>query len=66
MKVLGNIGQLATCKAEGGQGDVHSIADAALVWDEGVIVWAGPSRSCRRSTAAPIGSTPEGISSFPA
>ncbi len=44
MKVLGNIGQLVTCKAEGGQGDVHSIADAALVWDEGVIVWAGPER----------------------
>ena len=44
MKVLGNIGQLVTCKAEGGQGDVHSIADAALVWDEGVIVWAGPEQ----------------------
>jgi imidazolonepropionase len=44
MKVLGNIGQLVTCKAEGGQGDVHPIADAALVWDEGVIVWGGPER----------------------
>ena len=41
MKVLANIGQLATCRAEGGQGEVHAISDAALVWDEAVIVWAG-------------------------
>ena len=42
--MLANIGQLATCRAEGGQGDIHAITDAALVWDEAVIVWAGPER----------------------
>ena len=41
MKVLSNIGQLATCRAEGGQGDIHPIADAALAWDAGLIVWVG-------------------------
>jgi imidazolonepropionase len=42
MKVLANISQLATCRDEGGQGDIHSIPDAALVWDEGTIRWVGP------------------------
>jgi imidazolonepropionase len=42
MKVLANIGQLATCRAEGGQGDIHVIPRAALVWDEKGIVWLGP------------------------
>ena len=41
MKVIANIGQLATCRAEGGQADIHTISDAALVWDKGVIVWMG-------------------------
>ena len=41
MKVLHNIGQLATCRPDGGQGDIHAIDDAALVWHEGTIVWAG-------------------------
>lgn len=44
MKLLQNIAQLATCRAEGGQGDVHAIADAAVVWDGGVIRWVGPRR----------------------
>src|SRR5437868_4627310 len=44
MKVLANIGQLATCRADGGQGDIHAISDAALVWKEGTIVWVGPER----------------------
>lgn len=42
MNLLRNIAQLATCRADGGQGDVHSIADAALVWDRETILWAGP------------------------
>jgi imidazolonepropionase len=42
MKVLVNIAQLATCRAEGGQGDIHAIPNAAMVWDEGVIQWVGP------------------------
>ena len=42
MKVLAKISQLATCRDEGGQGDIHSISDAALVWDEGTIRWVGP------------------------
>ena len=41
MKVLVHISQLATCRTEGGQGDIHPVSDAALVWDEGLILWAG-------------------------
>lgn len=41
MKVLANIGQLATCRAEGGQGDIHAISNAAMAWDDGVIEWVG-------------------------
>jgi len=42
MKVLGGIGMLATCRAEGGQGEIHAIADAAIAWDGGRIAWTGP------------------------
>jgi imidazolonepropionase len=41
MKLLNNIGQLATCRPEGGQDEIHTITDAAMVWDEGVITWVG-------------------------
>jgi imidazolonepropionase len=42
MKVLTNIGQLATCRAEGGQGEGHVIPNAALAWDPaGTIRWVG-------------------------
>jgi imidazolonepropionase len=44
MVVLEHISQLATCRAEGGQGDIHAIADAALAWDGDTIRWAGPRR----------------------
>jgi imidazolonepropionase len=44
MKLLQNIAQLATCRAEGGQGDIHAIADAALVWDGDTLSWVGPRR----------------------
>jgi imidazolonepropionase len=44
MNVLADIAQLATCRAEGGQGDIHVIPDAAMVWDEEEIVWVGPER----------------------
>ena len=44
MRILENISQLATCRAEGGQGDIHAIADAALVWDGGTVRWVGPRR----------------------
>ena len=43
MKVISNIGQLATCRAEGAQGDIHPTSEAALVWHEGSIVWVGPA-----------------------
>lgn len=36
------IGMLATCAAEGGQGDIHPIVNAALAWRDGRIVWVGP------------------------
>ena len=42
MKVLRNIGQLATCRGEGGQGEIHPIPDAALVWEGDTIRWVGP------------------------
>ncbi len=41
MPVLEGISQLATCRAEGGQGDIHAIADAALAWEGAVIRWVG-------------------------
>jgi imidazolonepropionase len=42
MKLLHNISQLATCKPDGAQGDIHPIPDAALVWEGDAIRWAGP------------------------
>ena len=44
MKLLENIAQLATCRAEGAQGEIHAIANAALVWDGHTIVWVGARR----------------------
>jgi imidazolonepropionase len=41
MKLLHNISQLATCRADGGQGDIHDIADAVLVWQDETIRWVG-------------------------
>ncbi len=42
MKVLANIGQLATCRADGGQSNAHIISDAAMAWDSsGRISWLG-------------------------
>ena len=42
MKIIQNIAQLASCRAEGGQGEIHPIADAALVWDGDTIAWVRP------------------------
>jgi imidazolonepropionase len=45
MKMLASISQLATCRAEGGQGDIQAIPNAAMVWDDaGVIRWVGPEK----------------------
>jgi imidazolonepropionase len=44
MKLLQNIGQLATCRAVGGQGDIHVIPNAAMAWESGVIRWVGSER----------------------
>lgn len=41
-RVLRRIGQLARCLPEGGQGEIHPVADAALVWEDGIIRWCGP------------------------
>jgi imidazolonepropionase len=41
-KLLHNISQLAACRADGGQGDIHAISDAALVWQGETIRWVGP------------------------
>ncbi|MGE0354992.1 MAG: imidazolonepropionase [Gemmatimonadales bacterium] len=42
MPVLRNISTLATCRADGGQGDIHPIRHAALAWEGPEIRWAGP------------------------
>ncbi len=42
--LLENIGQLAACRPDGGQGEIHLIPDAALVWEGDTIRWVGPSR----------------------
>jgi imidazolonepropionase len=39
--LLTNIGFLATCRAEGGQSDIHVIRDAALAWEGDRITWVG-------------------------
>jgi imidazolonepropionase len=44
MKLIENISQLATCREEGGQGEIHAIADAAMVWEGSTIHWVGPLR----------------------
>lgn len=41
MPVLKNISTLYTCKDKGLQRDVHSIKDAAIVWNDGTILWVG-------------------------
>jgi imidazolonepropionase len=43
LKLLHNISQLATCRAEGGQGDIHTVNDAAMAWESGLIAWVGPA-----------------------
>jgi imidazolonepropionase len=52
MKLIQNIAQLATCRADGGQGDIHAIADAALVWEGDTIRWVGPRRDLPSEFAA--------------
>jgi imidazolonepropionase len=42
MPVLTKIGRLATCRPEGPQDQIHQIRSAALAWDDGKILWAGP------------------------
>jgi imidazolonepropionase len=42
MPVLRNIGDLATCRADGGQAEIHAVSEAALAWQNGQIRWAGP------------------------
>ncbi|HEU4699462.1 MAG TPA: imidazolonepropionase [Gemmatimonadales bacterium] len=51
MPLLRNIGLLATCRAEGGQGEVHAIPAAALAWRGGRVTWAGPEAELPREFA---------------
>jgi imidazolonepropionase len=44
MIVLTNIFSLTRCLSTGGQGDIHSLPDAALAWSDGTIRWVGPER----------------------
>ncbi len=41
MSLLTNIRQLAICPPGGGQSEIGLIADAALAWEDGRILWAG-------------------------
>ena len=41
MPVLNNISILYTCRPQGNQGDVHPVHDAAMVWEDDTITWAG-------------------------
>jgi imidazolonepropionase len=41
MPVLTNISTLYCCRADGAQGDVHPIVDAAIGWQDGAITWVG-------------------------
>jgi imidazolonepropionase len=42
VNLLDNIAQLVTCRADGGQAEIHPIADGALVWDGPTVRWVGP------------------------
>ncbi len=50
--ILRKIGQLARCLASGGQSEIHSIRDAALVWEDARIVWVGPESALPPSLAS--------------
>jgi imidazolonepropionase len=41
MPVLTNIGFLARCMDEGGQGDIHPLKNAAIAWQGDTISWVG-------------------------
>ncbi len=41
MPVLKNISQLACCRMEGQQGDIHTIEKAALAWESDKFAWVG-------------------------
>lgn len=41
MTLLKNISILYTCRDVGGQGELNPIENAALVWEDGIIQWAG-------------------------
>ena len=41
MPILKNIHRLYTCEEPGGQGELHAIEDAAIVWRNGLILWVG-------------------------
>jgi len=54
MPLLTNIATLATCAQPGGQGALHTIARAALAWEQESIVWVGKEVACpERFTTVP-------------
>ena len=52
MFILEGISQLATCRADGGQADIHAIQDGALAWEGDTIRWVGPRRELPPEYAA--------------
>ncbi|MEM1043803.1 MAG: imidazolonepropionase [Bacteroidota bacterium] len=49
MPVLADIGLLATCRSDGGQGAIHPVRDAALAWEVDTIRWVGPEADLPRA-----------------
>jgi imidazolonepropionase len=41
MPVLRNIGRLATCSPDSGIGQVQTLENAAIAWEQGLITWVG-------------------------
>ncbi len=51
MPILSNIATLASCRPQGGQHDIHAVADAALAWEGERIRWVGPASELPREYA---------------
>jgi imidazolonepropionase len=52
MPLLRNIGVIATCAYDGGQGELHLVREAALAWQGDTILWVGPEAELPAEHAA--------------
>lgn len=60
MPILTDIKVLYQCREDGAQGDIWPIRDAALVWKEGKITWAGPEKELPKDLGSEIKISAEG------